>query len=527
MAHNTGQSKRISQLLKDSTLNGDELIPFADPSGNTTKSITVADFLTVLGVSGVLVQAGDPTGSPVLGATGAENEIRNLEAGSGIIPSLSPLNGIELNHRFASGSVGVEVLTDISSDTPLIRSLVAGPGISVGAINGAIQIAAVATPTSSKTVVVNEAADFPAPVSGVITLADNTDYFITNDITLSDRFVMGNSSQFRAAGTVIITLTYTGTGAMITCEDCDIRSMDITLAYPSGSLLDVTSSTAAGIGIVSFQNTVLIGDTLGTVNCRIFSIFLSGVVLTSGGLTLTATTMDVLSIDSITWIQFAGTGIDLGATVCESIQSKNGFLTISSGATFIDGLANSGNITATGEGLIGDIRGTGLGVELGANIVPDDDRWVFIANSRIRDTIRDSILSMHGNTTDTVIGTAGIANAVKVAGTFIVGRESGFTGDTTGAITYDLVNDIVVPMTCTLRVEKASGGATIVGAAFAVDGVVDVNSQMTCECSSSDPNNIFLTWQKELSQGEVITVVTFNESGTIDNTITDIIIRVQ
>jgi hypothetical protein len=40
---------------------------------------------------------------------------------------------------------------------------------------------------------------------------------------------------------------------------------------------------------------------------------------------------------------------------------------------------------------------------------------------------------MHGNATETVI--AATATPVKVAGTFIVGDVSGYTGDTTGRIT--------------------------------------------------------------------------------------------
>jgi hypothetical protein len=496
-------------------------------SNGINQKITYDNFLAGLGVTGTLAQAGNVLATPVLDKQGTVNNIRNIEDGSGIKSSISPQNGLTLAHNFNVDTVGAPLMLNPTLANPTFPSLLGSSSIAVVQDGNQIRFEATTAPVSTKTVIINQVSDFPTAVSGVITLASNTDYFITNDITTSSRFVFGDSTQFRAAGTVIITLTYTGTGAMITCQDCDIRLREITLAFPNGSLFNITSSTAAGIGIVATQNTVLIGGALGNVSCRILSIFLSGVVLTSGGLVLTASTMDVLSIDADTWIQFAGKGITLGTTVCESIQTKNIFLTISSGVTFLDGLANSGNITATGEGLVADVRGTGLGVELGANINPDDDRWAFAANSRIRNTIRDSILSMHGNTTDTVIGTAGIANAVKVAGTFIVGRESGFSGDTTGASTYDLVTGIVSPMTCTIRVEKASGGATIVGAAFAVDGVVDVNSQMTCECSSSDPNNIFLTWQEELSQGQVVTVVCFNESGTINNTVTDMILRIQ
>ena len=54
--------------------------------------------------------------------------------------------------------------------------------MSVGASGNTIQIALSGAPVSTKTVIVTEASDFPTPSAGVITLAADTDYLISNDI---------------------------------------------------------------------------------------------------------------------------------------------------------------------------------------------------------------------------------------------------------------------------------------------------------------------------------------------------------
>lgn len=496
--------------------------------GGTNLKITKADLIAALGMTGSLSQVGDQTATPVLDISGgADKGIRNLQNGSGVKASISPQNGITLEHNFTFNAAGAPLTPDSTALSPVMRSLVAGPGISIGASGNIIQIATSVSPVSTKTVVINEASDFPPPSGGVITLADDTDYFITNDITLPDRFEFGDNTQLRGAGTVIITLTYTGTGAMISCEDCNIRAIAITLQFPNGSLFDVTSSTAAGIGVVAFQSVVLIGDDLGSANCRIFSIFLSAVVVVTKGIAFTASTMDVISIDSCTWIQFGGTGLALAVMVSESIQVKNVFLTISSGVIFIDGLTNSGNISSTGSGIVTDVRGTGAGVELGANIVPDDSRWGFGANTRIRNTIRDAIVSVQGNATETVI--ASEATPVKAAATFTVGRSSGFTGDTTGRVTYDLLNGIVMPMTATLTVLKASGGASRVKAYIAVNGSIVADSGIGADCSAAESGNITLTWQSELAATNFIEVFLENPAGegTVNNILVDAVLRVN
>jgi len=179
-------SKKISQFIVDSGVTDSSLITYVKNSQNFT--VTQAEYVKLFGTTGSLKQDGDPNATPVLDTQGSVNNIRNLEDGSGVKSSVSAQNGITLNHNFLADTVGVPTFFDTTLTQPKFRSIVAGSGISVAATNGAIQIAVSGTPTSSKTVIINELSDFPDAVSGVRTLETETDYFLTNDITTSDLF---------------------------------------------------------------------------------------------------------------------------------------------------------------------------------------------------------------------------------------------------------------------------------------------------------------------------------------------------
>lgn len=517
-------STKKSNFVADTAIPDDSTLDFVINGQNF--KITKANFLAALGVTGTLSQAGAVSGTPVLDGTGTDFLIRNLENGSGVKASTSPQNGITLDHNFTFDGAGAPLTPDSTVTSPIMRSLVAGAGISVGASGNQIQIALSSTPVSTKTVVINEAADFPTAVAGVIPLAADTDYFITNDVTVSDRFLLNDDTQIRGNGTVISSLTYTGTGAMWSCEDCNVRMRQITCTASNGTMWDVTSSSPAGLGILVCDNVVFIGATFGTMNIRIVTFFFCAAVMTVDGLTLTSTVMDVFSVSSCNWIQFAGTGIDLGTTVLDSVDIKNIFATMSVGTTLLDGLTGSGNISAEGTGTFAEVELVGGGGTLN-NIDTDDDRWFFAANNTVRDTIRDSILSVQGNTTETII--ASEATPVKAAATWTIGRESGFTGDTTGRATYDLLQGVVTPMTASLTITKASGGTARVVAYIAENGTVVPESAIGVDCSSSVSGNISLTWQSELAQTNFLEVFLENPTGegTVNNILVDAVFRVN
>jgi len=106
----------------------------------TNIKITKEDLLAALGVTGTIVQQGAVTGTPVLNTQGSVNNIRNLENGFGVKASLSPENGITLDHNFTIDSTGLPIMLNKATTTPDFISLVAKLGITLTAVNNTIEI---------------------------------------------------------------------------------------------------------------------------------------------------------------------------------------------------------------------------------------------------------------------------------------------------------------------------------------------------------------------------------------------------
>ena len=112
---------------------------------NTNYRISYQSLVAGLGVTGSIVTTGDVSGSPVLEIDGTVNKIRNIENGSGIITSITPTNGVKVNHNFTANADGLPVLLNTTAASPTIASIVAGSGISVAAVNtNGIQITSIA-----------------------------------------------------------------------------------------------------------------------------------------------------------------------------------------------------------------------------------------------------------------------------------------------------------------------------------------------------------------------------------------------
>jgi len=124
-------------------------------------------------------------------------------------------------------------------------------------------------------------------------------------------------------------------------------------------------------------------------------------------------------------------------------------------------------------------------------------------------------VTMHGNSTATVI--ASTATAVKVAGTFVVGDEAGYTGDTTGKITHTgntarhIIN-AVVSMTV------SSGNDHTVSMYIALNGSIIPSTKTTTTTSANLYRSLATFANLELDEGDYVEIFVRNES-TTDNII--------
>jgi len=102
--------------------------------------IPLSEFKSQLGVTGTLQQSGAITGTPILDVQATDNFIRNLEDGSGFKATVSPENGVIVEHNFTAGGDGVDVMGSPTALSPVIRSIKGSGDISVALSGNSIVI---------------------------------------------------------------------------------------------------------------------------------------------------------------------------------------------------------------------------------------------------------------------------------------------------------------------------------------------------------------------------------------------------
>lgn len=516
---NQSNGRKISQFLSQTSIPSDAEITYI--SSGVNYRITLADFLASIGVSGTIVQDGDPLGTPVLNTAGAVNNIRNVEDGSGIKSSVSAQNGITIEHNFQENAVGVEILDDITALSPTFASFVSGSGINVSKSGNEIQIAASGTPVSNKTVIVNDINDFPAAVSGVITLAGDTEYLLRNDISTANRFVVGDKTVINGGDSVLITLTYTGSGVMFTSTNAGWTLKNITASCSSGTFVAFTGLSTE---ILQLNSCVVTADTLGTVSGFAGAHFDdTQYQVTTDGFTFGGSN-GVILIESTLGTIEAGTLYDLGSATFSGVSITDGFTTLNGSSIFVSGLASSGNINSSGLGTIHNCRFFGAGTPL-QTITIFDDRWSFWINDVIPDSHEDCLVSLSNNATATVIPE--VNTPTLVAGTWNVDHASHFTGDANGRCTYNGIKDIHVDISISFSSAPVSGSNKIIGHYAAINGSEIANSEGKNNLSAGDLSRTTILWRSVMSTGDYVEAFVENETDAVDILVTDAVLRVS
>ena len=367
-----------------------------------------------------------------------------------------------------------------------------------------------------KQVIVNVLADFPAPVSSVITLADDTEYLIGGNLSLGlNELVMGDDCSVKGIDSVSVTLTFTGTGDMFTITNKRARISSLTISCASGRFINFSDNTDTIFRVVDCS-----------VSCATFGLFnssgangttvrftnVSPSAITSSGCTITGDWNTWLWEKSAVNMQ-GGILFNFGSATFDAILLDVILANLSAGTTLISGAAASANINAGGTAVVTRMLTSGAGTIL-ATISVDDALWTFFHNDDIADTRPDGLLSMQSNATETIIAVAG--TPVLVAGTWVIERTSQFTGTTAGRLTYDGGKDATLPISGAFTVEPASGGAVTISIEVAVGGSVIPNSKRTASTSAGNPVSIAIPWQEVLSTTNFVEFFVTNEDTTVN-----------
>jgi hypothetical protein len=137
------QGRKKSEFVQQSTVLANSYLDYV--VNGTNYKISYDNFVSGLGVTGTIVQEGAVTGTAILDVDGAVNQIRNLEAGPGIVTSVSAENGAKISHNFTASADGLPILLNTTAASPTIASIVAGSGISIATVNSSgIEITSIA-----------------------------------------------------------------------------------------------------------------------------------------------------------------------------------------------------------------------------------------------------------------------------------------------------------------------------------------------------------------------------------------------
>ena len=137
------QGRKKSEFVQQSTVLANSYLDYV--VNGTNYKISYDNFVSGLGVTGTIVQEGAVTGTAILDVDGTVNQIRNLEAGPGIVTSVSAENGAKISHNFTASADGLPILLNTTAASPTIASIVAGAGISIATVNSSgIEITSIA-----------------------------------------------------------------------------------------------------------------------------------------------------------------------------------------------------------------------------------------------------------------------------------------------------------------------------------------------------------------------------------------------
>lgn len=197
--------------------------------------------------------------------------------------------------------------------------------------------------------------------------------------------------------------------------------------------------------------------------------------------------------------------LENGSGIVANVSPENGVILAHNFTQDATGAPIFLNTTADSPTFASLVAGNGIAIT-------STDNYVTISQVGIAEYAN---VTMHGNSTETVISST--ATAVKVAGTFVVGDESGYTGSTTGRITHngDTARHIINAI---ISLTVASGTNHRVSMYIALNGTIIPSTKTTATTSSGLYRSMATFANLELDDGDYVEIFVRNES-TTDNLI--------
>ena len=402
-----------------------------------------------------------------------------------------------------------------------------GDGTSELRILTALEVGAESQLTKRK--LVNVIGDLPTAVGGVITLPATTEFFFGDKVFFTnDRLVLGNFTVLKGIDTDSANLDYEGTLPFITTSDVSYLVEDLTIKCENSIVFSHTDTAAR---FIRYRNLcITTADGVGSYTSTGSSVLLVETLIqtitTEDGFAF-AGNWNIVQFNTISDIQVDKFLFDFGTATITSLgieQASVFMVTASSG--FIKGAAASANIDAGGLARVNNCSITDIGGGTVLSGVAEEDlRWRFFNNSLIRDTRPDALASFNGNTTETVIATAGVA--VEILATYTIANNTQFTVSTSGRATFDGEIDDRLPITASINAKMASGSTKNLLAFIAINGTVVADSQQPIAPTNTVSESATVIWQHTFTKTDFVELFISNEDDTVNVIVNSAVFRIN
>jgi hypothetical protein len=216
----------------------------------------------------------------------------------------------------------------------------------------------------------------------------------------------------------------------------------------------------------------------------------------------------------------SGSFIDLGTSTFDGFSFSNSQGMTSAGATFLSGLADSGNVNTGGLATVFNTRASGDGSAL-SGISETDSLWEFSGNNGIPNSI-NAILAKNSNVD---ISIAAINTPVIIGPGWTFSYESRFSGNASGVVTYT-GKGAHIKLSATISADLDTGIDDITFY-FYKNGVQESDSAITREFDAGDPGNISMVWQMDVATDDTISIYVENNDSTANIEIINVILGIS
>jgi hypothetical protein len=369
--------------------------------------------------------------------------------------------------------------------------------------------------------------DLPLPVSGVITLENETTYFFTTVVDLEgDRIVAGINTTIIGGSSENCRIKSTGlVGTALITSNYSLPIRNITIeADVALNLVGDTTTTALDWFGVNFTDC----NTVGLIKNYTNVIMADSAFLNSGGLTFDGTIGTVGFSQCLFNCNAANSVFILPSTLTITRRFRviyTSFIVLA-GETGIN--INASAVIPNDGYILTYCNFSGGGTYL-AGVDQTSNKALFINNIGISNTSNIGQYYMQNNATATVVGTGQQNIWKKAAGTTVVGLGNSPKWDTsvTNRLTY--TGSITTEFVITIVGAIASATANItLSIGIAENGVIQNESAISVRCpTASQPFPFSAQDIIQVSTGDYFEVWVRNEGGTNNLTLSDVNVIIQ